>query len=261
MRTKLKANIRAALVGLGGYNHVLHLYTPEVNRRAIQASFMAMGNEEVLYAGVPWDGQEGFKFTVIPLEEVTRIKISSEKRRIIVDNVSADNIGGREEFLAEASLSYPVLCAYDVSRLKQEDIKALVKGHDKLILTTDEVTLLSSEALDELDLSDDSVERFVREYLDLVVLALILNTPMCGTEIIDVVHRRFNVLLSPGTIYPLLHELEENGLLKMEYMLKKKVYRPARGGEVRIGSMLKTHLKANEFLHKFLKSSSMEASR
>lgn len=258
MRTGLKENIRAALAGFNDYKHVLHLYTPQVDRRAIQGAFRAMAEdgERVFYAcEEPLEVQEFESVTVIPLEEVCGIEISSERKRIIVDNTSSNNIREREEFLEEISRTYPVMCAYDISQLRSEDIEGLVRKHDKLILTADEVTLLSSQALGEIDLSNDSVERFVKEYLDLVVLALILNKPMCGTEIIDEVHKKFNVLLSPGTLYPLLHGLKENGLLEREYVVKKKIYKPAGGGEGKIGSLLSTHLRANEFLNNFLKSS------
>lgn len=112
---------------------------------------------------------------------------------------------------------------------------------------------------EKLDAADATIERFVKEYLDIVVLALVASKPMCGTDILDIVHRNFNVLLSPGTIYPLLHRLKEEGLLECECSIKKKVYKPARGSEANIRRILDEHCSTNEFLSDFLKSRSSEA--
>jgi DNA-binding PadR family transcriptional regulator len=111
----------------------------------------------------------------------------------------------------------------------------------------------------DIKLIDATIERFVKEYLDIVVLALIAGKPMCGTDILDIVHRNFNVLLSPGTIYPLLHRLKKEGLLECECSIKKKVYKPAKGSEANIQRILNEHSLANEFLNDFLKSRNLEA--
>ncbi len=111
----------------------------------------------------------------------------------------------------------------------------------------------------KLDIADATIERFVKEYLDIVVLALIAGRPMCGTDILDIVHRNFNVLLSPGTVYPLLHRLRKEGLLECECSVKKKLYKPARGSEENIRRILDEHSLANQFLNDFLKSRISEA--
>jgi len=60
------------------------------------------------------------------------------------------------------------------------------------------------------------------------------------------------VLLSPGTIYPLLHNLEERGLLKCEYGVKTKTYKPTKAASEKIRKMLEEHVKASRFLSRFL---------
>jgi DNA-binding PadR family transcriptional regulator len=110
----------------------------------------------------------------------------------------------------------------------------------------------------QLDAADATIERFVKEYLDIVVLSMIAGKPMCGTDIQDIVHRNFNVLLSPGTIYPLLHRLQREGLLECECSIKKKVYRPARGSEANIRHIIEKHSMASEFLSDFIRSGSLE---
>jgi DNA-binding PadR family transcriptional regulator len=267
---KKSTSISAILAGIGSLKHVLYLYAPNVNKYTIQTPFLvaAREDEEILYVtredaeSVADEFEQlGVELSIIRPEELSTKISSGRKLRIVVDAGSIEaGHEKREEFLTRNE-NNSVLCTYDISRLKPEMIERLVASHDKLILTTDDVTVLSSESLEELDAANEFVERFVKEYLDMVVLALIVRRPMCGTDIIDVVHKNFNVLLSPGTIYPLLHELEESGLLECEYTIKKKIYRPVRGSEVKIRSMLGEHLQTNEFLNRFLKSAGLEAAR
>ena len=116
------------------------------------------------------------------------------------------------------------------------------------------MTILSSSSFKNLNIEYSTIERFVKEYIDIIVLSLIASRPMCGIEILDVIHREFNVLLSPGTVYPLLHKMKNKGLLEREYIIKKKIYKITRGNEKNIRNILDEHLMANEFLNEFLKS-------
>ncbi len=260
--------INAILAGASGLKHVLYLYTSNVNKHAIQSSFLAMAREgeEIVYVTAdPKSVLDQFKrlsteLSTIRPWELDDLDITGERKmRLVVDagSIKGDHIQ-REKRLAEISTSYPVLCTYDISKLEPEIIEELATQHDKLVLATHDVTILSSESLDDLEVSDAFIERFVREYLDMVVLALIASKPMCGTDIIDVVHKNFNVLLSPGTIYPLLHELEERGLLECEYEIKRKIYKPAKDSEPEIHGILNEHLQANEFLNRFLREAGLE---
>lgn len=63
----------------------------------------------------------------------------------------------------------------------------------------------------------------LRIVMDIVVLALIASKPMCGTDILDRIHRN----------------------------------KPAKGSEADIKRMLEEHSSANEFLNDFLKSQSL----
>ena len=65
-------------------------------------------------------------------------------------------------------------------------------------------------------------ERHVKAFLDLLVLGILNGHNMYGYKIIGAVHKEFGVLLSPGSLYPLLHMLEE----------KKMISSEARGGKI-----------------------------
>lgn len=257
--------IDAILTGsLALSRHILFLYTSHMNKYAIQSSFFAMSDdgEDLLYITgeqpelIMKMFEKNIDISVIHPENMDILKTMGGRLRIIMDMSSIDEGHEKlEEFLTENKNNI-ALCMYDLSRLQPERIQKLAASHDRLILNTPDITVLSGE---KLDVADATIERFVKEYLDMVVLALIASKPMCGTDILDIVHRNFNVLLSPGTIYPLLHRLKKDGLIECECSVKKKLYKPARGSEANIQRILDEHSLANEFLNDFLKSQNPEA--
>jgi DNA-binding PadR family transcriptional regulator len=66
-----------------------------------------------------------------------------------------------------------------------------------------------------MDFSSD----LVRGSVVPIVLALVRERPMYGYEIVKVVHARTNGLLQwkEGTLYPTLHKLEADGLIKSSW--------------------------------------------
>ncbi len=57
-------------------------------------------------------------------------------------------------------------------------------------------------------------ERLVKSHLDLIILWLLKTKPKWGYEINAEIRDRFKVYLSAGTLYPLLHNLEDKRYLK-----------------------------------------------
>jgi len=75
--------------------------------------------------------------------------------------------------------------------------------------------------------------KYVKTSLDLVVLAILDDKPMHGYKIMAAIHTEFGVLLSPGTLYPLLHSLEEKKLVESRVEGGKKVYEATNEGRTR----------------------------
>jgi DNA-binding PadR family transcriptional regulator len=73
----------------------------------------------------------------------------------------------------------------------------------------------------------------VKTALDLVVLAILTSRPMYGYSIMATIHKEFGVLLSPGSLYPLLHLLEEKKLVQSRPQGGKKVYEATNEGRKR----------------------------
>lgn len=64
-------------------------------------------------------------------------------------------------------------------------------------------------------------KRAVNNLLEFIVLTILRNQDVCGYEIIGAIHTRFKVLLSPGSIYPVLDAMASTGLIAKERVQRK----------------------------------------
>ena len=85
------------------------------------------------------------------------------------------------------------------------------------------------------DLDKSWRERLVKNHLDLIILRLLKVKPRWGYEVNLEILDRFKVYLSAGTLYPLLHSMEEKGYLQAVWEAEggrgRKVYRITPRGE------------------------------
>ena len=252
-----------------GLNHTLHLYTPNVDKYTIQKAFLisTKNNEKIVYVTKNDRASliREFNLTNVTLKIIKPEEIKDLKKeeicnaRFIIDAESIVDqkyaeIEERESYLNELSKKHRIncLCTYDVTKLNSEKIKQLAVYHNQLRLTTSDLTILSGDLFDESKLSGGSVEKIVKDNLESIILAILQNSTMCGTDIIGTIHLKFNVLLSPGTIYPLLHSLKQKGLLKVNKMGKEIVYAPVEDAKPKIRSIVNEHVQARKFLNQYL---------
>ena len=91
--------------------------------------------------------------------------------------------------------------------------------------------------------------KYVKTSLDLVILAILNGKPMYGYKIMASIHKEFGVLLSPGSLYPLLHLLEEEKLIESRDEGGKRVYLATNEGKTRFQNaftMFKTSMNQLE---------------
>lgn len=246
-----KTELNTIFSSFNGSRRVLHLYTSTVDKYAIHNTFLSEGNGRSVYItnDDPKEVKEKLhnpKLTIISPRNMRRIP---SYKTVIVDGASI----AEEEFKKcsdNLTLGQTVLCTFDTSKLNPQKIKELAEKHDKLILTTDSTTIMSEKSLKNLP-NNGMVDEFVKKELKTIVLALLLGKPMCGTDIKKRIFEKFNILLSSGTLYPLLHELEEKKLLTCRYGVKTKTYEPT--DKKQIESMLNEHISVKNFLNGFLK--------
>lgn len=75
--------------------------------------------------------------------------------------------------------------------------------------------------------SDISVEDIIKNHLEIIILSLLLEKPMCGYDLIKEIVSRYNVMVSQGTVYPLLYSLKGDGIIRIDSMkgdMKTKRY-------------------------------------
>jgi len=67
-------------------------------------------------------------------------------------------------------------------------------------------------------------QNLVKKNLDIIILSMLKDNPIHGYKIIADLHTTFGILLSPGTLYPLLYRLEAEELVQVEEKSRRKLY-------------------------------------
>jgi len=87
--------------------------------------------------------------------------------------------------------------------------------------------------------------RAIKTFMDMLILAELQEKPLSGYDIIGLVHKRFNVLVSSGTVYSMLYSLERKGLVAADMEQRKRVYTLTEKGT----KTLETVGQANREIH------------
>ncbi len=67
-------------------------------------------------------------------------------------------------------------------------------------------------------------ERVTKSLLDIIIMSLMVGSSMSGYDILRIIYERFKVLLSPGTIYPMISTLEVKGLVRGKQNENKRLF-------------------------------------
>jgi len=99
---------------------------------------------------------------------------------------------------------------------------------------------------------DQCLRDLLKSFLDLIVLAMLNGNPVHGYMIIANLHRTFGVLLSPGTLYPLLYQLEAEKLIQVKEVKRKKLYALTPLGLKKVNQINMTYKKNSEKIFSFV---------
>lgn len=102
---------------------------------------------------------------------------------------------------------------------------------------------------EEFEFDEDMIKQNLDEIL--VVLIALRDSETHGKGLMEDLSRLFDARLSPGTVYPRLHEIEEEGVLRTHEMVRTKEYRiddMPRASEM-IENAMYQHLALGLFLH------------
>lgn len=99
-------------------------------------------------------------------------------------------------------------------------------------------------------------EETVKSDLDelLITLVSMRDGETHGKGLIEDIAELFDATLSPGTVYPRLHELEESDVLEMQELVRTKEYRigDREASRSRVEDAMRQHLALGFFLYSTL---------
>jgi DNA-binding PadR family transcriptional regulator len=150
------------------------------------------------------------------------------------------------------------LMAFSAADIDQGVVNRLIKLHDRAMLSTKDETCVTFsqlsrpkgfDAAPSVDvITTESMEQAIKKSLDIIVLALLQQRPMCGFDIIKTIVQNFSVLLSQGTVYPILYSLKDKGYVDivMRSDNKTRVYVPTAEGRRYMEEKIKEYILAQE---------------
>ncbi|MBU4373342.1 MAG: PadR family transcriptional regulator [Euryarchaeota archaeon] len=108
---------------------------------------------------------------------------------------------------------------------------------------------IATENMDDvsvLEIENPLTEDIVKSHLEIIVLSMLSEKPMSGYDIIKEIFTKYKVLLSQGTVYPLLYSLKEDGIIQSMFTkgdMRTKIYFYTPEGKQT------TQKKINEFIY------------
>lgn len=89
--------------------------------------------------------------------------------------------------------------------------------------------------------------------VDILILNWVKKQPLCGQNIMKKVLEEFNVYIGPGTLYPILYNLQNKGFVESKLYNKKKIYFLTKKGKQVSAKAQKDYFKINKSILNFLK--------
>jgi DNA-binding PadR family transcriptional regulator len=103
-------------------------------------------------------------------------------------------------------------------------------------------------------------ERWVKSCAPLLALLGLRTREMTGYDVIKFVYQNFGVLLSAGTMYPILHSLEGHGMVTDRVQGTKRVYAISEEGNCTLRDLYLPFVRGQGALMRFLKYEDESAS-
>jgi DNA-binding PadR family transcriptional regulator len=84
------------------------------------------------------------------------------------------------------------------------------------------------------DVVNEIYGRFLREFMDLLIMVKMREAKSSGYDIMSHFHHRYDLLVSPGTVYSVLYSMEREGLIKADGIDGKRIYSLTEKGEATV---------------------------
>jgi DNA-binding PadR family transcriptional regulator len=95
--------------------------------------------------------------------------------------------------------------------------------------------------------------RIVKNFLDIIIMSELRDAHLSGFDIIVFIQKKFDVNMSPGTVYATLYSLERHNLIQGTRLERKRVYQLTQTGVQTIKEMLDANVAIKSFTSTILK--------
>ena len=95
--------------------------------------------------------------------------------------------------------------------------------------------------------------RVIKNFMDILILTELKKQSMSGYDVMGLIHKKFDIIVSSGTIYSLLYSMEREGLIKGVLDQRTRIYELTEKGKRDI----ETITKANEEIQNFMRNMSL----
>jgi len=98
---------------------------------------------------------------------------------------------------------------------------------------------------------DMQIKDVIKNHLEIIILSILAERPMCGYDLIKEIFAKYDVLLSQGIVYPFLYFLKEEGILQAEYLkgnMRTKIYSATQEGKQIIKKRVYEFIEAEEYI-------------
>lgn len=92
--------------------------------------------------------------------------------------------------------------------------------------------------------------RLIKNFMDIIILSRLKETPMSGYDVITLIYKRFHILLGSGSIYSLLYSMERKGLIRGIWDERRRIYKLTSRGEETIKAVLDSYERIKSFMTK-----------
>jgi len=96
----------------------------------------------------------------------------------------------------------------------------------------------------------DLRKRTIKNFMDIFVLKQLQENPLSGYDIIGLIHKKFHVLISSGTVYSMLYSLERDSLIKGIQDKRRRIYELTEKGERTIRAVMQANGEIQNCLKK-----------
>ena len=104
----------------------------------------------------------------------------------------------------------------------------------------------------EREIVNTLYERFLKEFMDVLIMVKMREGETSGYDMLTYFHEKFDLLVSPGTVYSVLYSMERKGLIKARGVERKRIYTLTPKGEATIRAIQESSEVVQGFLKRLL---------